>query len=161
MTPTPSLRITHVLCPTDFSAGARPAFDHAVALAERFEARLTLLHVWKLPDNIRPDLSVSLSGDGARRGESYADYSERIAREKAGQLTAILPPAVKLRTAVDVLSGDPAQVILDHARAKGCDMIVMGTHGFTKIAHFVLGSVAEKVVRQAPCPVLTVRMRRE
>lgn len=155
-TPKP-FQVSHILCPTDFSAEAEHALRYAALLADAFDARITVLHVWQLPDHIRPDLSVAIEEGAAHRGESFAEYTEREARRRAETLLASLAPAIKLRTRCQIVPGNPAKVITEQAQALQCDLIVMGTHGWTAMKHFVLGSVAEKVVRHASCPVLTAR----
>jgi universal stress protein A len=154
-----ALRVQRILCPTDFSEGARKALEHALVLSEAFEARITLLHVWSPPDFIRPDLSVALGDGGPHRGETFTDFMQRQAREQADHLLQSLPEAVRARVTLEVVSGNPAQVIVEHARKARCDLIVMGTHGWTGMTRVVLGSVATNVVRHAACPVLTVRTR--
>ena len=69
-------------------------------------------------------------------------------------------PTGEVRVRHEVLFGDGAKTIADYAAIRGCDLIVMGTHGRTGVAHLLMGSVAERLVRTAPCPVFTVRQRR-
>jgi nucleotide-binding universal stress UspA family protein len=84
---------------------------------------------------------------------------EEIERESQQRLSAMLPEAdrKRLRAEIALLSGNPFIEIIRYAKAQDIDLIVMGTHGRGPIAHMLLGSVAEKVVRKSPCPVLTVR----
>jgi universal stress protein A len=82
-----------------------------------------------------------------------------LVTEAEAQLASLLPEGVRdgLRVTTEVQAGKAAAVIIEVAEQQGCDLIVMGTHGRTGVAHLFLGSVAEKVVRAAPCPVVTIR----
>jgi nucleotide-binding universal stress UspA family protein len=77
--------------------------------------------------------------------------------ETRNQLRNLVPPTFKEPCEVQVVTGDPADVIVHFAQERGADLIVMGSHGHTGLRHLLLGSVAEKVLRHAPCPVLIVR----
>jgi nucleotide-binding universal stress UspA family protein len=145
------ITIRRILAPTDFSDNALPAVRYAVELADKFAAELVLLHVVQdlalvLPDAVMatpvvsPDLAQLVTA--ARTG-----LANLIAAEKLGRLN----PKVEVRI------GAPAGEIVDAADELKCDLICVSTHGRTGLAHLLLGSVAEKIVRHAPCPVLTVR----
>ena len=143
-------RITRILVPTDFSATADAALDYAFGLAERFGASLQLLHVVDDP--------FVYEGMSA---EAYITEAPMIrtamlqdAREKLGR-RAGTRGGVGVES--EVLFGHGARTIAEYAAERGIDLIVMGTHGRTGLAHVLIGSVAERVVRTAPCPVLTVR----
>jgi nucleotide-binding universal stress UspA family protein len=141
-----------ILVPVDFSSTSDSAIDHAQALAARFEAPIELLHVvedpvasgaWE-PDSAYltiPELIDGCIEDAARRLEILKS-----------QLSA-QGATVETR----VVTGAPARAIVATAQSDGCDVIVMGTHGRTGLSHMLLGSVAERVIRTAVCPVLTVR----
>lgn len=142
--------ITRILVPTDFSTATELALDYAVTVASRFGASLQLLHVVDDPlvtgavgsevyITSLPSLRQRLIDDAARRLGRLAFTCGRVAARR------------------EVRIGRPADAICEVAREEGCDLIVMGTHGRTGMAHVLLGSVAEQVVRKAPCPVLTVR----
>jgi nucleotide-binding universal stress UspA family protein len=135
--------IHHILAPTDFSAHANQAVTAAFDLAQTFGAKLSLLHVIEVPVYA---IEVSLP---------LADLEHDARRA----LACLLPEAAAARVEVTRLVelGVPAQKILEAARAEQADLIVMSTHGRTGLGHLVLGSVAERVVRLAPCPVLTIR----
>jgi nucleotide-binding universal stress UspA family protein len=135
-----------ILVPHDFSETSDAAVQHAVALARNFRARLLFLHVG---DRARSDLETEFP-------LGLENAMEDAARER---LQRVLTPAeqVELRPDLDVRAGNPAKEIVDYAKERQADLIVMGTHGRTMVSHALLGSVAEKVVRTAPCPVLTVR----
>ena len=148
-------RITRILVPSDFSTTADAALEYAFVLAERFGASVQLLHV--LED---PFVIDEMAADGyvleepALRSAMLDDARERLAHRAAPHERAI-------RIGTDVLFGHGARTIAQYAAERGIDMIVMGTHGRTGVAHLLLGSIAERLVRTAPCPVLTVRHPRE
>ena len=137
-----------ILFPTDFSQSATYAWQYATTLATQFKAVLYVLHVLELPP------AESFPSRAAR---------ERAVRELRRKGEARLARWVqdrrlkrsRLRTLT--AQGTPFYEILATARETGADLIVMATHGRTGLAHLLLGSVAEKVVRMAPCPVLTVK----
>lgn len=137
-----------ILVPTDFSTAFAPALETAQMLAERFGASLHLLHVVE-----DPYVAAAWS-------EAYAaipDLREQLRQEAEQRLKEVTASLPNLTTSTEVVVGTPAQTIVDVARAQGVDVIVMGTHGRGRLAHLLLGSVAERVVRLAACPVLTVR----
>lgn len=140
---------TTIVVPTDFSYASDAALGYARMLAARFGASLHLLHVvdeagsWSEVYAAIPDIRDRLSADAARRLEA---------------MVACLPPPVQATSAV--VCGSPVPTIVKVAESKGADLIVMGTHGRRGMGHLLLGSVAERVVRLAPCPVLTVREQR-
>jgi nucleotide-binding universal stress UspA family protein len=147
-----SENITKILVPIDFSPHADRAFGYATALARRLGAELTLVHVVEDP-----------FATGAWGAETYipniGELLQNLIAAAERQLTTLKDGAaaqgVRVKTAV--ITGRPAQSIIEHADTEGCDLIVIGTHGRTGLAHVVMGSVAERVLRKAPCPVLTVR----
>ena len=130
-----------ILVPTDFSAPSEAALAYGRELANRFDAALHLIHVAENP------FLRAVVGD--RRS-----LEDALVRRLQDRLTE----ADSRRGAVAMLeqSDEPANEILRYAKAANIDLIVMGTHGRTGLARVVLGSVAEAVVRAAPCPVLTV-----
>jgi nucleotide-binding universal stress UspA family protein len=140
----------HFLVPTDFSTYADAALEYAIALASKLQARLTLLHVihsvplWMEGDMGRALPDVYLAELEAQVQQHLEKRQQRI--QAAGVQGNVL-----------MVHGVPFQRIVDLARDQQSDMIVMGTHGRTGLQHLLLGSVAEKVVRLAPCAVLIVR----
>ena len=145
-------RITRILVPTDFSATADAALEYAVVLAEKFGASLQLLHVLDDPfvaDGMAAEAYISEAP--ALRTAMLDDARERLRHRGLSREAAGRP----LET--EVLFGHGARTIAEYAAERGVDLIVMGTHGRTGFAHLLLGSVAERLVRTAPCPVLTVR----
>jgi nucleotide-binding universal stress UspA family protein len=142
--------IRHILAPTDFSACSKQAVDYAFALAKRFGAKLSLLHVIEPPDlpgvgTIPPELAHKL-----------LDIQERDAQRR---LAALLPQAeaAQVKVVSHVVIGSPYRKILETAAAENVGVIVMATHGRTGVSHLMMGSVAERIVRMATCPVLTLR----
>ena len=146
--------IKRILVPTDFSVYSDTAVDYAADLARRLCATLELIHVVEDP-------FVS----GAWAAEAFAASSagllEEVAASAKARLTAIAVAlgAKGVIAAVTVVTGPPAAAIADYAREGGFDLIVIGTHGRTGLSHAVLGSVAERVQRTAPCAVLTVKTK--
>jgi nucleotide-binding universal stress UspA family protein len=146
------INLKHILVPTDFSEGSDAAVGYARALAGTFGASIDLLHV---AENV---FTRAFAGEGYVAGlpELQAEI-ERAAREQLAELL-IDDDVPKLDAkSVVITSNATANEIVNYARTNGIDLIVMGTHGRSGISHFLLGSVAERVVRTAPCPVLTLR----
>jgi nucleotide-binding universal stress UspA family protein len=137
------LNISVILCPTDYSERSDFAFRIACSLARDYRAKLVLLHV-----ALR---SVTIEGEAA-----IAPRSEAYFQEESDKLESVSVPA-GVRAERFVREGDPAGEILRAAQFTNADLIVMGTHGWTGLARLLAGSVAEQVMRRAPCPVLTVR----
>jgi len=146
-------RIRRVLHATDFSRASAAAFARAVELAKHDRAGLFLLHV-VLP------ASPFLAGD-INLPPSYLELQARARRQAEGRLAAAVARARRagVRAEGRLADGAPAQEILKWARRKRAGLIVIGTHGRSALGRFVMGSVAERVVRLAPIPVLTVRGR--
>jgi nucleotide-binding universal stress UspA family protein len=143
-----------LLVPHDFSPCAERALHTAARLAKFHGSALTLVHVSELPANLPFDLLVTPAGGaGPLRVD---EYTTRAARQ---QLDAIAEPLRRGGLAVSTLAvtGDVAEQILALATDVGADALVVGTHGRKGLAHLVLGSIAEKVVRNAAVPVVCVR----
>ncbi len=139
-----------ILCPIDFSDASRAALETACELARRFDARLALFHAYPVPGYTFPDGSFVAS---TKMMEELADQARRHLEEWKEVARTLGVPGAGMATAV----GEPAHEILEHVKAKGIQLVVVGTHGRTGLQHALMGSVAERVVRRAPCPVLTVR----
>jgi nucleotide-binding universal stress UspA family protein len=139
----------HILVPTDFSEYADYALDYAIELAQKLQARLTLLHIIQLTPMTIGDMY----------GYSLEAYLEAMESEAQTHMEALLHRVHQegLEGETAIVQGVPFQIIVDMAESQNVDLIVMGTHGRTGLTHALMGSVAEKVVRLAPCPVLVTR----
>lgn len=147
-----TVKLTHILCPVDLSEASTPAVEQATAIAGCYHAKVTVLHV-HVP---RPPLALDPYGVG----EPPPPGSTEMARIKAAAHAAAAPAiGAKLDVEVVVEVGDPTAAILARAGRIETGMLVMGTHGASGFQHLVLGSVTEKVLRRARCPVLTVPPR--
>ena len=139
-----------LLVPTDFSDVSSAALDYARMLRDRLGCSLHVLHVLEDP------LSIVGLADGYGLPPDFIQQVERDARDRLQNLLATIEgpgPHVTLL----IREGSPFVEIVRYAREEHIDLIVMGTHGRGPIAHMLLGSVAEQVLRKAPCPVLVVR----
>jgi nucleotide-binding universal stress UspA family protein len=142
------LDIKNVLVATDFSEWSDAALVYARALAGTFGARLHILH------------AVEFVATADVMGIAVPDLYKGVessARQQLGGLISDTDREIFGATPVLVSGGTPAQAIVEYATKANIDLIVVGTHGRRGLSHMVLGSVAERVVRLAPCPVLTVR----
>ncbi len=142
------IEIKKILIPTDFSETAQSATQYAVELAKKFGAKLHLLHVIEDPVVYMP-MFESYALPPKEDFENFAEtrLDNWILDEDKGDLTI----------ETEWVHGNPFVDILKCAKREDADLIVVGTHGRSFTAHLLLGSVAEKVVRKAKCPVLTVR----
>ena len=146
------MRPETLLVGTDFSDQADRAFRLTMDLAEEFEARIELLHAFDAPMPFFEPYAVSLP----------ADWLDDAKRSSEAQLEACVESARarNLPVTARLLEGNPATVLAQEAREIGADWIVVGTHGHGGLKHALLGSVAERVVREAHCAVLTVKSDR-
>lgn len=140
-----------ICCPIDFSDASRAALEVAADLARRGGAELVLLHAYPIPGYTFPDGSVVAS---PRMMQELADQAQRHLEEWKASAATI---AGEGRVTVEKVVGEPAAEIVSFAKGKGVDLLVLGTHGRSGLEHALMGSVAERVVRRAHCPVLTVR----
>ena len=152
------IALKHILVPTDFSQTSEAAAKYGVALARAFNARLHLLHV-----ETRHDLEIiverELVVEKYLSETTAATLPKSVAREL---LKKVLTEQEDKELGAEYVlrasgRGGPYVEIVRYAGERNIDLIVMGTHGRGFVAHMLMGSVAEKVVRKAPCPVLTVR----
>lgn len=146
------MEFTHILAPTDMSEASLPAIEAAVAIAQRFEAKITLLHV-VIAAASKENVDWK---DATKMWLGLADWEE-IQDEKQA-LEAIADKKVPdcLESRVHVLYGDAADEIASVVKQTGVDLIVMGTHGRTGWRRVVHGSVTEQVLRASVCPVLCI-----
>ncbi|WP_406699697.1 universal stress protein [Singulisphaera sp. Ch08] len=147
------IEIRSILAPTDFSKHAEKAVRYACLLAERLGAEIHLLHVLSDIVPVGPDPMLT----PVLPPEYYTEAKEQAlaALSKTLQPDWGHPPAVK----TSACWGEPVEEIVTYARDEAIDLIVVATHGRTGLKHVLLGSVAERIVREAPCPVLTIRER--
>jgi nucleotide-binding universal stress UspA family protein len=140
------------LVPIDFSEDANQALEYAIGLASKLGARVTLLHVIQPPPWGGADMDVTLP-------YAYSLFIQNLEAEVAHRMQACLErvTAGGLEGEVTVVRGVPFREILETAKMQQVDLIIMGTQGRTGLQHVLMGSVAEKVVRLAPCSVLVVR----
>jgi len=141
------IELRNLLLAVDFSDSCLKATEYAVALANRFGASLHLLHVIEDPVVYLP-MFESYPLPSREQFETYAQ--DRLENWITG------PDAEGLKLELHLRHGAPHVEIIDYAEDSQIDLIIMGTHGRGVAAHLLLGSVAEKVVRKAPCPALTV-----
>jgi nucleotide-binding universal stress UspA family protein len=139
------IRIQKILYATDFSSYSNQAYFHAISLAEKHKASLTILFVYN------PDV-ITTPGS---QGDEEADRS--YWREQLEQIRPV-DPQITVRHVL--LQGDPAGEIVRYGKDGGADLIVIGTHGRTGMERLLMGSVAEKVLRDASCSVLVVKLPR-
>jgi nucleotide-binding universal stress UspA family protein len=148
------IAMKNILVATDFGEAADNALVYGRELAQRFDATLHVLHVAE---------NVYISAFGA---ETYASFAPDLQRELEEAAHKRLAEAIidsdgsgPRTLPVVMTSSSPAFAIIDYAREHGIDLIIMGTHGRGALGHVLMGNVAERVVRLAPCPVLTIRQR--
>ena len=144
--------LKRILVATDFDEAADVALEYGRELARTFRSSLDVLHV---VDNV---VARGLAGEGFMAAYPELQHEVEQAAEKRladrisdeDRILLDAKPVIRM-------SGSPALAIVEYARAEGIDLIVMGTHGRGAMAHLLMGSVAERVVRMAPCPVLTLK----
>jgi nucleotide-binding universal stress UspA family protein len=147
--------IQRILVPVDFSDPSLRALDYAIEFSRRLKSRLIVLHV---VEPVYYPMAADMYGVGIDLGNVY-EQIERAARTQLSRLAAKLRTRrVEVRTLLSV--GTAPQMIAQSAKKLKADLIIMSTHGRTGLSHVLMGSVAERVVRTAACPVLTVPGRR-
>ena len=154
-----AMTIRKILAPTDFSPGADVALERALDLRQRFGASLTLFHAFELPVVYADGYGLAVDFTAAVE-QAAREAMQRTRTRAEARARALDPGGGDLRLSAKVVPGAPLVAILDEASEGGYDLIVMGTHGRTGLAHAFIGSVAERVVRAAPCAVLTERTPR-
>jgi nucleotide-binding universal stress UspA family protein len=142
----------HILVPTDFGEPASRALDLAIALASKFESKLTLFHASWMP----PTADVAYGKGLPWPTDAYVQEAEKELAKVASRTREQFPQIES-----SVVKGEPWEEILRAAKERGADLIVMGTHGRRGLSRVFLGSVAEKVVRLSPIPVLTISGKAE
>jgi len=146
------IQLTNILYPTDFSELSLKALKYAVSFAEAYTARLHCIHVV----DEAYQYWMSLGPESVPLGPA-ADDLTGMARDQLRQFEQAQLCGLKIEVATEVLFGRPYVEICQYASDHQIDLIVIATHGRSGISQAFMGSTAEKVVRKAPCPVLTVR----
>jgi len=145
--------MARILCPVDFSPASSPALAQALELAAVSDGTVEVAHVCNVPYYVRPELLVW--ADSMAR--PIAEVAEESAKARLDSLLAPLTRENRARVQTSIHFGPPAATISQLAGARKVNLIVMGTHGRHGISLKLLGSVTERVVREASCPVLVVR----
>ena len=146
------MKIKHILVPIDFSANSLQALDYAVDFSKPFKAQLMVLHVVEPIYYEMPDFT---GASGAAMAGVFDDL-HRAAHDQLARLERTYAKRrVKLRALLQ--TGVASEAIVDAGKQLKADLIIMTTHGRSGVAHLLMGSVAERVVRSATCPVLTLR----
>lgn len=152
MTANPS-QFKKIVVPIDFSDCSRHALTRAIEWAKAFGASVEVLYVWEPPHYLMPDTTVFIPG---HPDQTMIDYAQAEAKKSMDDFLEKHGSAKDLPLTVQMLSGPPAETILNYVQNNAIDLIVMGTHGRTGLQRFLIGSVTEKIVRRASCPVLTL-----
>lgn len=144
-----------ILVPVDFSSASKVALDQAAELARQIHAVVDILHVWDLPAIVRDDDVTELQGLPSTVSDAVCHYAKNTlaAFTRKAQESGVVVRSAR------AVPGRGYQTIVDEAERGGYDLIVIGTHGRKNLSRVVLGSVAERVVRYAHCPVLVARSR--
>jgi nucleotide-binding universal stress UspA family protein len=140
--------IKRIIVATDFSEGSDAAMERAFTIAKALEASVDLVHVL---DTALLTAPASLGAMPLVEPESLMNEIDKRLAERVAQATA-----AGLVCQSDSLDGYPAKEIVRHAQKTGADLIVVGTHGRTGVAHVIMGSVAQRVVQRSSCPVLVI-----
>jgi nucleotide-binding universal stress UspA family protein len=145
--------IQRILVPVDYSPCSRAALRLAAELAQRFQATLDVVHIWDRPSYVS---DVVMTRTGPISGKSLIRMIQENAQRDLDEFLSTTDLPAGTMIAGRLLSGDPASTLIHEIKLEKCDLVVVGTHGRTGLAHVLLGSVAEKLVRLSPVPVLTV-----
>lgn len=143
-----SINIRKILCPIDFSQHAELVVEWAIHLAQEHDSEVLLLHAYHLPVEFQQLEGAYLPADFWDSVKEEAERSLAIYAERARAMSVSVREIVR--------EGYPASVIQEEAREENADMIVMGSRGLSGLKHLLLGSIAERVVQKAHCPVLTL-----
>ncbi len=146
------MNIQSILVPVDYSECSRAALEFAVEFARKLGASIEVVHVWDRPAYVAGDTKI-------RQGAVEHSLIDLIRDDAAAEMSAFMaktavPAAIKIEPRL--LSGNPARTVLNELEAGNHQLLIVGTHGRTGLSHLLLGSVAEKLVRLSPVPVLTV-----
>lgn len=145
--------IENILVPLTVNKDSKNILDHAISIAEKFNAKIVVFHVLREP---KMDLS-EINYESGFLQKIKKQQEEEVKRE----LRSLIPEEYyeKYNLSTEMTSGQPFLEIVNKAKSLNADLIVMGTHGRSGLSHVLLGSVAEKVLRLAPCPVMIIRSK--
>lgn len=146
------MSISQLLVPVDYSDCSRAALVFAVGIAEKIGASIDVVHVWDRPTYVSESIRVQHEGES----RSLIDMIRENAETDMNDFLAKTAPTTKVPLSHRVISGNPAARVLEELRRGQYQLLVVGTHGRAGLRHLLLGSVAEKLVRLSPVPVLTV-----
>lgn len=147
------MAIRRILVPIDYSENSKAALAYGAELALSFGAALDIVHVWDRPTYVSDAVMVQRPGEAHKPiGELIRENAQKDMNEFMATVT--LPSGVPTQSRL--LSGEPASTLVAELKKGEHDLVVLSTHGRTGIAHLLLGSIAEKLVRMSPVPVLTV-----
>lgn len=147
------MNIERILVPVDYSSGSRVALQLAAELATRFGSTLDVVHAWDRPSYVS---DVVMSRTEPLSPKSLIVLIQENAQRDLDDFLKSAELPAGTRCAGRLVTGDPASALLHELKGGGYDLVVIGTHGRTGLSHVLLGSVAEKLVRLSPVPVLTV-----
>jgi len=150
------MQTQNILVATDFSEASDLSLRAAAMLAKQFQSKVTVVHVFD-PAPLAPIATRGLSGPDQLADKERVEVAIHERLDGIREEVFAEVPDVKV---VLVMASSPAHAICDYAAKEGVDLIVLSTHGRTGLDHLLIGSVAERVVRHAPCPVLTLRSKR-
>jgi nucleotide-binding universal stress UspA family protein len=144
-----------ILVPVDFSDCSKVAVRQAIDLAQKYSAQLDIFHAYEPPYYVG-DVLIQIPD---KPSLSVHDYIKQSAQKLLDEMLTVCEGLDTVEHSAELVAGIPADAILDKVRNDGhqYDLIVMGTHGRRGLSHLLMGSVAERVIRQAPCPVLVIR----
>jgi len=150
------MAIRRILIPIDYSEHSKAALAYGADLALGFGASLDIIHVWDRPTYMTDAVMVQRPGEAHKPiGELIRENAQKDMNEYMAGIT--LPDGVAIQTRL--LSGEPASALIGELKKGQHDLVVLSTHGRTGLAHLLLGSIAEKLVRLSPVPVMTVPLR--
>lgn len=147
------IQLNSILVPLDFSDFSKQAFQYALALAEKFDANIELLNVLIDMEALVPEPGMLISTSDQFM-QDQKESAQKTMQEWIHEFSA-----QKYNIECKTIIGTPFLEIIRQAKESDTDLIIIGTHGRTGLQHVLMGSVAEKVVRKSPCPVLTVRIK--
>ena len=155
MVPAPEVLFKRIVCAIDFSDCSMHALNYATSLAQEADAHLTVVHVIELP----PDLPREVHENGFAVPQRVQESIALVEEDRLARLQVAIPDSVRAYCTADTLlaTGKPYREILRIAAEQQADLLVVGIHGRGAIDRFLFGSTAQHLVRQATCPVLTLR----